>query len=85
MNFLSCIGGNDYFEGGEVSDNYVIKKICISVILNNFDNCLKDDVMYLEEMFVNLCVLKVGLDLKIVVRYGVFIVIFWSWFDFDKY
>lgn len=84
-NFLSCIGGNDYLEGGEGSDNYVIKKTCTSVILNNFDNRSKDDVMYLEEMFENLRALKVGSDLKIVSRYGAPAVTLRSWFDSDKY
>lgn len=84
-NFLSCIGGNDYLEGGEGSDNYVIKKTCTSVILNNFDNRSKDDVMYLEEMFSNLRALKVGSDLKIVARYGATTVTLRRWFDSDKY
>lgn len=84
-NFLSCIGGNDYLEGGEASDNYVIKKTCTSVILNNFDNRSKDDVMYLEEMFANLRASKVGSDLKIVARHGAPTVTLRSWFDSDKY
>ena len=26
--FLSCSGGKDHLEGGEASDNYVVKKTC---------------------------------------------------------
>ena len=84
-NFLSCSGGEDYLEGGEGSDNYVVKKSCTSVITNNFDNRSKDDVMFLEETFANLRAEKHGSDLKIVSRHGAPTVTLRSWFDSVNY
>ena len=53
-NFLSCSGGVDRLEGGEGSDNYVVKRTCTHAVINNFDTRTKDDVLYLDETFGNL-------------------------------
>ena len=58
-NFLSCS------EGGEGTDNYVVKKSCRKATINNFDSRQKVDLLYLEETFVNLRLQKDNKDLKI--------------------
>ena len=84
-NFLSCSGGEDYLEGGEGTDNYVVKKSCTNVIIKNFDNRTKDDVMYLEETFANLRAEKHGSDLKIISSHGTPTVTLRRWFDSVNY
>lgn len=53
-NFLSCSGGKDYLEGRAASDNYVVKKSCIKVVINNTDGREKSDLLFIEENFKNL-------------------------------
>ena len=44
-NFLSCTGGEDYLEGGEGTDNYIVKKTCQKATINNFDSRQKVDLV----------------------------------------
>ena len=80
-NFLSCTGGEDYLEGGEATDNYVVKKTCHKATINNFDSRQKIDVVYLEETFVNLKLKKDGKDLKVISSHGTPTVVFSNWFE----
>ena len=43
-NFLSCTGGEDFLEGGEGTDNYVVKKTCQKATINNYDGRKKVDL-----------------------------------------
>ena len=52
--FLSCSGGKDHLEGGEASDNYVVKKTCNEVKINNTDSREKVDLLFIQEKFTNL-------------------------------
>ena len=79
-NFLSCTGGEDYLEGGEGTDNYVVKKTCQKATINNFDSRQKVDVVYLEENFLNLRLQREGEDLKVVSSRGTPTVVLSDWF-----
>ena len=84
-NFLSCTGGEDYLEGGEGSDNYVVKKRCTHSMINNFDNRTKDDVLYLDETFGNLRAEKSGSNFTVSSRHGTPTVSLINWFDSVNY
>ena len=79
-NFLSCSGGEDYLEGGEGTDNYVVKKTCLKAIINNFDNRKKVDLLHIVETFDNLLLLKKGDNLRIKSRHGTPTVVLRNWF-----
>lgn len=53
-NFLSCTGSRDYLKGGKGSDNYVVKRTCEQVVINNYDRKEKVDLLLLDEDFENL-------------------------------
>ncbi|XP_078357676.1 uncharacterized protein LOC144642570 [Oculina patagonica] len=80
-NFLSCSGGEDYLEGGEGTDNYVVKKSCRKATINNFDSRQKVDLLYLDERFVNLRLQKDIKDLKIMSNYATPTVTLRNWFN----
>ena len=69
-NFLSCSAGEDYLEGGEASDNYVVKKTCFEAQINNTDSREKLDLLFIEEQFTNLRPKKNRTDLKIISSHG---------------
>lgn len=73
--------GEDYLEGGQGSDNYVVKRGCTHATINNSDSRTKDDVLYLEEMFGNLRASRNGSRLKIITTHGTPIVSLLGWFD----
>ena len=84
-NFLSCTGGEDYLEGGEGTDNYVVKKTCQKATINNFDSRQKVDLVYLEETFVNLAVQKVSKDLKVTSKHVTPTLVLRDWFNSADY
>ena len=84
-NFLSCTGGEDYLEGGEGTDNYVVKKTCQQAVINNFDSRMKADVVYLEETFINVQLKRNGDDLRVVSSHGTPTVELRNWFNSSKY
>ena len=84
-NFLSCTGGEDYLEGGEGTDNYVVKKTCQKATINNFDSRQKADLVYLEETFVNLAVQKDSKDLKVTSKYVTPTLVLRDWFNSADY
>ena len=64
-NFLSCTGGRDKLKGGKGSDNYVVKKNCRHVEINNEDDKQKIDLLLIEEDFHNLEHSQQGENLEI--------------------
>ena len=84
-NFLSCTGGEDYLEGGEGTDNYVVKKTCQKATINNFDSRQKVDLVYLEETFVNLAVQKDSKDLKVTSKHVTPTLVLRDWFNSADY
>lgn len=64
-NFLSCTGGRDKLKGGKGSDNYVVKKHCRHVEINNEDDKQKIDLLLIEEDFHNLQHSQQGENLEI--------------------
>ena len=84
-NFLSCIGGEDYLEGGEGTDNYVVKKACRKATINNFDSRQKVDLAHVEETFVNLQLQRDDRDLKVTSSHGTPTVVLRSWFRSSDY
>ena len=80
-NFLSCSGGEDYLEGGEGTDNYVVKKTCRKANINNFDNREKVDLSHIVEAFDNLQLQKDNDNLNINSNYGTPTVVLRNWFN----
>ena len=80
-NFLSCSGGEDYLEGGEGTDNYVVKKTCRKANINNFDNREKVDLLHIVEAFDNLQLQKDNDNLNINSNYGTPTVVLRNWFN----
>ena len=84
-NFLSCTGGEDYLEGGEGTDNYVVKKSCQKATINNFDSRQKVDLVYLEETFANLAVQRDSKDLKVTSKHVTPALVLCDWFNSADY
>ncbi|XP_068680311.1 uncharacterized protein [Montipora foliosa] len=84
-NFLSCSGGDDRLEGGEGSDNYVVKRTCTHAVINNFDTRTKDDVLYLDETFVNLRAGRLSTDFRITSSERTPAVTLEKWFESVNY
>jgi len=80
-NFLSCTGGEDFLEGGEGTDNYVVKKTCQKATINNYDGRQKVDLVYVEETFLNLRPQRNNKDLKVLSSHGTPTVVLRNWFN----
>ena len=80
-NFLSCSGGEDYLEGGEGTDNYVVKETCQKASINNFDNREKLDLLYIVDSFENLQLQKDNDHLQITSYHQTPTVVLRNWFN----
>ncbi|CAB3988828.1 iron-regulated -like [Paramuricea clavata] len=83
-NFLSCSGGEDFLEGGEGSDNYVVKKSCTKATINNFDSRKKSDLLYIDATFEILQSEKHNSDLRIISKRGTPEITLRSWFESNE-
>ncbi len=83
-NYLSCSGGIDELTGNEEQDKYVVRDGCQSVTINNYDEELSNDMLYIEQYYSSLRFSESGNDIEIA-KYGTKLVTLKSWFESESY